>query len=81
MDRNIEMQLLAAHNPLNMARMSERAVDTNRQSLIHPNIPRMTLRADNELLPMTSKDTEDIRHTYINKLALYTRDGVELYEK
>jgi hypothetical protein len=58
---------------MNLAHMSERAVDTNRLSLLVPNLARLSARnPDPNSAPPTSKDTIDIRHTYVNKLGHYT---------
>jgi hypothetical protein len=80
------MQLLSNRTPFNFTRMSERAVDTNRLSFMSstPMNANQRLSAIRNNLgdePNSTKDRTNINYTYINKLAKYTRDGIELYDK
>jgi hypothetical protein len=80
------MQLLSNRTPFNFTRMSERAVDTNRLSFMSstPMNANQRLSAIRNNLgdePNNTKDRTNINYTYINKLAKYTRDGIELYDK
>lgn len=88
--RNIEMQLLASHSPINMTKMSERAgVESTRLNFMTGlNNPTDRLAADlgnrsarSSQPPPTSKEVIDLRHTFVNRLAYYSEDGIEMYSK
>jgi hypothetical protein len=81
------MQLFSSQNLVIFTRMSEKTAYTNLLSFINvaPSNRSNTLSSARSNMngeqSLTSKNKSNIRYTYINKLARYTRAGIELYDK